>query len=162
MLHAGTLLGMPIDGTTHSLTEHPTRMPMRPPVSEMSTDSMRNCNDMTGPVAPTAMRRPISLVRSVTDTSMMFMMPMPATRSEKAAATTRMSVTVSMVDDMVSIISACERMVKSSSASPFSLWLLRRICVSSSMAASLISSVMAEQTMLENHVWAAMRFITVV
>jgi hypothetical protein len=30
------------------------------------------------------------------------------------------------------------------------------------MAASDSSSVMAEQTMLENHVWAAMRFITVV
>ena len=45
---------------------------------------------------------------------------------------------------MVSIISACERMVKSSAASPFSLWLSRRICVSSSMAASLSSSVIAE------------------
>ena len=76
---------------------------------------------MTGPVAPTAMRRPISLVRSVTETSMMFMMPMPATSSEKAAATTRMMVTVSIVDVMGSIISACERMVKSSSASAFSL-----------------------------------------
>ena len=81
---------------------------------------------------------------------------------EKAAATTRMIVTVSIVDDMVSIISACERMVKSSSASAFSLWLSRSICVSSSMAASLISSVTAEQTIDENHVWAAMRFITVV
>ena len=108
------------------------------------------------------MRRPISLVRSVTETNMIFMMPMPATSSEKAAATTRMSVTVSMVDDMVSIISACERMVKSSAASPFSLWLSRSIWVSSSMAASLSSSVTAEQTMLEYHVWAAIRFMTVV
>ena len=32
--------------------------------------------------APTAMRRPISRVRSVTETSMMFMMPMPPTTSE--------------------------------------------------------------------------------
>ena len=30
---------------------------------------------------PSAMRMPISRVRSVTDTSMMFMMPMPPTRS---------------------------------------------------------------------------------
>ena len=35
--------------------------------------------------APTAMRRPISRVRSVTDTSMMFMMPMPPTSSDTAA-----------------------------------------------------------------------------
>ena len=32
--------------------------------------------------APTAMRRPISRVRSVTETSMMFMMPIPPTNSE--------------------------------------------------------------------------------
>ena len=35
--------------------------------------------------APTAMRRPISRIRSVTDTSMMFMMPMPPTISEMLA-----------------------------------------------------------------------------
>ena len=145
-----------------ALTPPPTRMPSSPPVTDINTDSMRNCSDMTGPVAPTAILRPISLVRSVTLTSMMFMMPIPATNSENAAATTSMSVTVSMVDDMVSIISACERMVKSSAASPFSLWLSRSICVSSSMAASLSSSVTAEQTMLENHVCAASRFMTVV
>jgi hypothetical protein len=32
--------------------------------------------------APTAMRTPISWVRSVTDTNMMFMTPMPPTTSE--------------------------------------------------------------------------------
>ena len=35
--------------------------------------------------APTAFRKPISRVRSVTDTSMMFMMPMPPTTSEMTA-----------------------------------------------------------------------------
>ena len=70
---------------------------------------------MSRPVAPTDMRKPISRVRSVTLTSMMFMIPMPATNNEKAAATTRMMVMVSIVLDMVFIISSCERMVKSSS-----------------------------------------------
>ncbi len=37
------------------------------------------------PRAPIAMRRPISRVRSVTDTSMMFMIPMPPTSSETPA-----------------------------------------------------------------------------
>ncbi len=36
-------------------------------------------------LAPIAMRTPISRVRSVTDTSMMFMMPMPPTSSETPA-----------------------------------------------------------------------------
>ena len=40
---------------------------------------------MSRPRAPTAMRSPISRVRSVTDTSMMFMMPMPPTSSETEA-----------------------------------------------------------------------------
>ena len=60
---------------------------------------------MSMPLAPTDMRKPISFVRSVTETNMMFMMPIPATRREKAAATTKIIVMVSIVEDMVSIIS---------------------------------------------------------
>ena len=37
---------------------------------------------MSRPFAPIAMRMPISRVRSVTETSMMFMIPIPPTRSE--------------------------------------------------------------------------------
>ncbi len=44
--------------------------------------------------APIAMRTPISRVRSVTETSMMFMMPMPPTSSEIAAMPTSSSVSV--------------------------------------------------------------------
>ena len=52
---------------------------MRPPKSEMVTASMRNCTRMSDFLAPTALRTPISRVRSVTETNMMFMMPMPPT-----------------------------------------------------------------------------------
>ena len=45
---------------------------------ELTQDVSRAC-------APTARRRPISRVRSVTDTSMIFMMPMPPTSSDTAA-----------------------------------------------------------------------------
>ena len=55
-----------------------------PPVAAMTTASTRNCSMMSRLRAPTAMRMPISRVRSVTDTSMMFMMPMPPTSSEIA------------------------------------------------------------------------------
>ena len=41
---------------------------------------------MSRPLAPIAMRMPISRVRSVTETSMMFMMPIPPTISEIDAA----------------------------------------------------------------------------
>ena len=42
--------------------------------------------------APTALRMPISRVRSVTETSMMFMMPMPPTSKEMPAIAPRKSV----------------------------------------------------------------------
>ena len=46
---------------------------------------MRNCIRMLRRVAPSALRMPISRVRSVTDTSMMFMITMPPTTSEISA-----------------------------------------------------------------------------
>ena len=59
--------------------------PMSPPISESVTASTRNCCQNILSAAPTAMRKPISRVRSVTETSMMFMMPMPPTSSETDA-----------------------------------------------------------------------------
>ena len=48
---------------------------------------------------------PISLVRSVTETIMMFMMPMPPTSSEMAAMAVRMVTTMLTIEVMVSNIS---------------------------------------------------------
>ena len=59
---------------------------MAPPTIESVIASSRNCSRTCRPLAPIAMRMPISRVRSVTETSMMFMMPMPPTSSEMAAA----------------------------------------------------------------------------
>src|ERR1035441_8786624 len=53
----------------------PRPMPTAPPVRESATASTRNCAWMSRPLAPIAIRTPISRVRSVTDTSMMFMIP---------------------------------------------------------------------------------------
>ena len=63
----------------------PKMMPIIPPVALTSTVSLRNCPRMSCSVAPRARRMPISLVRSVTLASMMFMMPMPPTSKEMAA-----------------------------------------------------------------------------
>ena len=63
----------------------PKAMPSAPPIIDSVTASTRNCFRMSRPRAPTAMRSPISRVRSVTDTSMMFMMPMPPTMSDTDA-----------------------------------------------------------------------------
>ena len=63
----------------------PKPMPMIPPSVQSTTASIRNWSRMLKRVAPSALRMPISRVRSVTDTSMMFMMPMPPTSSDTAA-----------------------------------------------------------------------------
>ena len=54
--------------------------------------------------APTAIRMPISRVRSLTDTSMMFITPMPPTISEITAMAEISSVSVWLVDWIVSRI----------------------------------------------------------
>ena len=60
----------------------PSVKPTSPPSAERRTASRRNCRRMSPLVAPRAIRKPISLVRSVTLTSMMFMIPTPPTNSE--------------------------------------------------------------------------------
>ena len=54
---------------------------MIPPASEIKTASARNCRRMSRLRAPIDLRTPISFVRSVTLTSMMFMIPIPAATS---------------------------------------------------------------------------------
>ena len=122
--HEGTDDGIPMNGRIVFETATPNNTPKSPPVTDIRIDSMRNCTLITKPVAPTAIRSPISYVRSVTLTSMMFMIPIPAMRREKPAAMPKMRVTVSIVDDIVCIISAWERMVKSSESPEvsFILW----------------------------------------
>jgi len=51
----------------------------------MMADSTRNWRLMSTAVAPSALRTPISRVRSVTATSMMFMTPMPPKASVRRA-----------------------------------------------------------------------------
>ena len=59
--------------------------PMTAPIRQMTNDSIRNWSIMLPSVAPIAFLIPISLVRSVTDTSMIFIMPIPPTRRDMAA-----------------------------------------------------------------------------
>ena len=64
-------------------------VPTTPPNVDSVTDSVRICQTMSRRRAPSALRRPISRVRSLTTISMMFMITMPPTTSD--SATTPMS-----------------------------------------------------------------------
>src|SRR5947209_2922363 len=96
-------------------------MPAAPPSRQSRIASLRNWRRMSRPRAPTAMRKPISRVRSVTDTSMMFMMPTPPTTSEiRATHNSRFIINVE-VDANARVISAMSRTLKSSD-SPALMW----------------------------------------
>ena len=100
----------------------PSATPISPPMSDSVTASTRNCARMSRVRAPTAMRRPISRVRSVTDTSMMFMMPMPPTSSDTEATAARSSVSTRLEASCAAITSARLRSEKSSSAPGCTRW----------------------------------------
>jgi hypothetical protein len=61
------------------VSSHASATPINPPVAESSDDSIRNWRMMSLRRAPTALRMPISYVRSVTTASMMFMITTPPT-----------------------------------------------------------------------------------
>src|SRR6266581_2037307 len=77
-----TTVAMPATRSMPALSAAPTTIPDTPPVTLMSTASLRNCSRISRSVAPTARRTPISRMRSSTEASMMFMIPMPPTTSE--------------------------------------------------------------------------------
>ena len=93
----------------------PQATPKRPPMTPMTTDSMRNCIMMFWKVAPKALRMPISRVRSVTDTIMMLMMPIPPTTREMAAMLPKNRVSMVVVWVIVSMRLVRLRTLKSSS-----------------------------------------------
>ncbi len=76
----------------------PAITPAIPPNSDTSTASTRNWIRMSLRRAPTALRIPISRVRSVTDTSMMFITPIPPTSSEIAATSPSSVVNTPLVE----------------------------------------------------------------
>ena len=85
---------------TRSITQgqvRPPRIPITPPTIESTTVSARNCRVMSDWRAPRARRIPISLVRSVTVASMMFMIPMPPTIKVTAAIRPMKTMNISLV-----------------------------------------------------------------
>jgi len=113
----------------------PRAIPITPPIRLSDEDSVRNWIKMSRLRAPSALRKPISRVRSVTETSMMFMMPMPPTSSEMPAIPPRKMVSTLVMVCAVLRKSFCEKTVKSST--PMAVrWRWRKIWDTSSEACS--------------------------
>ena len=119
----------------------PAMTPMMPPPKVRNTASVTNWATMSRRLAPMACRMPISRVRSVTETSMMFMIPMPPTSREMPATVPRNTTRVWLASSKVSRISCWLKTVKSSAS--VMRWLKRRTVSISSMAWSTDSTSLA-------------------
>ncbi len=94
---------VPLNLVTSKDAPQPAATPMMPPKKVSVADSTRNWMLISALFAPNDLRRPISLVRSVTVVSIIFMMPMPPTRREMPAIAARSMVRVPVTDDIVFI-----------------------------------------------------------
>ena len=93
---SGTAEYQPSD-RIRKVRDRPARIPSTPPVPVRVIASNRNCQVMSLRRAPMALRTPISRVRSVTETSMMFITPMPPTMSPMDEITMVTITTVAMI-----------------------------------------------------------------
>ena len=86
--HGSTVAGTGVKAAMVRAMPAPKIVPMTPPKTDSTIDSESICAMMSDRRAPSAFRRPISRVRSVTTISMMFMMTMPPTTSDSATTPT--------------------------------------------------------------------------
>ena len=103
----------------------PSARPSTPPTSESITASVANCPRMRRRLAPSALRMPISRVRSVTLTSMMFRMPMPPTTSD-SRQTPKLAAVMTLLERLLNVW-VMDSLVSSSKLFGASAFTLRRI-----------------------------------
>ena len=127
----------PASAPIRAETATPTTIPTSPPSSDSVSASIRNWAMTSRPRAPIALRIPISRVRSRTDTSMMFMIPIPPTTSEIEAIPASRIVSVVVTADTVLRSCAWSWIVKSSVPSAAIPWRCSRALWISALARSI-------------------------
>ena len=126
----------------------PSSTPAIPPAAESAIDSTRNWARIRPRRAPSAMRTPISRVRSVTETSMMFMTPMPPTSSARAQTPKVAAPTIRARLSNSSAEVSLEKISKSFSSCGCSPRTRRRVAMTSSSALGASSGEVAWMAML--------------
>src|SRR2546426_2722286 len=138
-LHTGTRASNWSAALSSSPIESPSRMPSTPPINVSVAASTRNCHRISRRVAPRALRTPISRVRSVTETIMIAMTPMPPTSRATLESTsiTRKNAPVSLLN--TSRIWSC--VIRSKvSGSPGRSPRMRRSCTVTASIASVTAT----------------------
>ena len=114
-------------------------IPAMPPTTLTTTASARNCMTMTCALAPSALRVPISRVRSVTLTSMMFIRAIEAPKSVMSAISAAPLLTELSDSMSIAEMLSLRRRLKLSSAPGFSRRTERMTTVARAIAASRAS-----------------------
>ena len=116
-------------------------IPMSPPKIVSMTDSTRNCSMISRLFAPIALRIPISFVRSDTVTRRIFITPIHPTMSEIAAIPQRNILSVLVIVERVSSVSAWLWTVKVALLASVILNTSRRRILIASFALSIFSAL---------------------
>ena len=77
-----TTVRHPATAVINRVMSKPLTIPITPATRLITNASIKSCHITSAEVAPMARRVPISRVRSVTDTNMIFMIPIPPTNSD--------------------------------------------------------------------------------
>ena len=91
------MVGISAISETPYASKTPRIMPIMPPETLIMTDSNKNWLIISDFLAPMANRKPISLMRSRTDASMMFIIPMPPTSKDMPAIAPSTKLKISLV-----------------------------------------------------------------
>ena len=142
-----------------SENKNPRIIPINPPRPDRVKASIKNWFLISLSLAPKAFLKPISLVRSVTETSMIFIMPMPPTIKEIAAIPPKAKVKTEVIWEIVDKVCSWVWIVKSSKAN-----LLDKIWVAFCWISFVFSGSLEEIIMLwilssPNCFWAVTRGI---
>lgn len=105
---------------TISATTTPKIIPKTPPNPDKVKASIKNWFRISLDLAPKALRNPISLVLSVTETNIIFITPIPPTSNEIAATPPKAKVKTPVIWEIVSKACSCVWTVKSSAEILFS------------------------------------------
>ena len=137
--HAGTILTILTARCAIPLpAKIPSPTPSNPPILHTLTDSLKNCSRISEFLAPSALHKPISRVRSPTATNIMFIIPMPPTRSENPAILPNPIFRTVLIFKRLSNLPRTSKMRKKSSSFR---WRLRITALTSSMALGTASMV---------------------
>ena len=123
-------------------------MPSSPPSMVRKTASMRNCTRISRRRAPSALRTPISRVRSVTEIVMMAITPMPPTIRAIEEMTNSASTTAFVNCRRNATMKSAVTVSKSFSSPSLSRWRARMIDSISLRRSSTFTPSAAETTMV--------------